>query len=104
MGKISMTMDMWTDSNLTPFMAVTAHWIEGTTEQTVNGPKLGLKLHADLISFQCMPGHHDGEHLTHAFLFITDRLKITEKVVVYTHITNILIFAQIWSDRVDNTR
>ncbi|THU85233.1 hypothetical protein K435DRAFT_625180, partial [Dendrothele bispora CBS 962.96] len=26
-GKISCTMDCWTDPNLTPFMAVTAHWI-----------------------------------------------------------------------------
>ncbi|KAJ7572573.1 hypothetical protein C8J56DRAFT_741363, partial [Mycena floridula] len=27
LGKISFTMDMWTDPNLVPFMAVTAHWI-----------------------------------------------------------------------------
>ena len=81
MGKISLTMDMWSDPNLTPFMAVTAHWIEGKTEETVNGPKLVLNLRADLIGFQRVPGRHDGEHLAHAFLFVTDRLKITEKVM-----------------------
>ncbi|KAF9524235.1 hypothetical protein CPB83DRAFT_741676, partial [Crepidotus variabilis] len=27
LGKISMTMDLWSDTNLAPFMAVTAHWI-----------------------------------------------------------------------------
>ena len=74
-------MDMWSDPNLTPFMAVTAHWIKGKTEETVNGPKLVLNLHADLIGFQRVPGHHDGKHLAHAFLFVTDRLKITEKVM-----------------------
>ncbi|THU80882.1 hypothetical protein K435DRAFT_596501, partial [Dendrothele bispora CBS 962.96] len=26
-GKISMTMDCWSDPNLTPYMAVTSHWI-----------------------------------------------------------------------------
>jgi hypothetical protein len=81
MGKISLTMDMWSDPNLMPFMAVTAHWIKGKTEETVNGPKLVLNLRADLIGFQRVPGRHDGEHLAHAFLFVTDRLKITEKVM-----------------------
>ncbi|KAH7904018.1 hypothetical protein BJ138DRAFT_969441, partial [Hygrophoropsis aurantiaca] len=26
-GKISFTTDLWSDINLSPFMAVTAHWI-----------------------------------------------------------------------------
>ncbi|KAG2063795.1 hypothetical protein BDR04DRAFT_953576, partial [Suillus decipiens] len=26
-GKVSFTSDLWSDSNLCPFMAVTAHWI-----------------------------------------------------------------------------
>ncbi|KAE9402646.1 hypothetical protein BT96DRAFT_784491, partial [Gymnopus androsaceus JB14] len=26
-GLISFTSDLWTDPNMTPFMAVTAHWI-----------------------------------------------------------------------------
>ncbi|KAF8833124.1 hypothetical protein BDN67DRAFT_859737, partial [Paxillus ammoniavirescens] len=27
LGKISFTTDVWSDTNLVPFMAVTAHWI-----------------------------------------------------------------------------
>ncbi|KAH9950785.1 hypothetical protein B0H21DRAFT_679919, partial [Amylocystis lapponica] len=27
LGKVSFTMDLWSDPNLVPFMAVTAHWI-----------------------------------------------------------------------------
>lgn len=73
-------MDMWSDSNLAPFMAVTAHWIQGVWEETVGAKRLVLKLRADLIGFQRVPGRHDGEHLAVAFLFITDRIKITEKV------------------------
>lgn len=80
---------MWSDTNVTPFMAVTAHWIEPQIENTVNGPRRVLKLRADLVGFQRVPGHHTGEHLAHAFLHITDRLGITEKVrishCVYIH-------------------
>ena len=79
-SKISFTMDMWTDPNLTPFMAVTAHWIESKKENTPNGPQYVLKLRADLVGFQRVPGRHDGKHLCHAFLCIIDRLGITQKV------------------------
>ena len=75
-GKISFTMDIWSDPNRTPFMAVTAHWIKSVSD----GLKTTLKLHADLIGFQQVPGRHDGEHLAQAFLFITDRLNITNNV------------------------
>jgi hypothetical protein len=73
-------MDMWSDPNLSPFMAVTAHWIESKTEDTPEGPKLKLTLRADLIGFQRVPGRHDGEHLAHAFLHVLDRLNIAKKV------------------------
>jgi hypothetical protein len=76
-------MDMWSDPNLSPFMAVTAHWIEGITEETAQGSTLCLKLRTDLVGFQRVPGRHSGEHLAHAFLHITDRLKITPKVKIY---------------------
>jgi hypothetical protein len=83
MGAISFTMDMWSNPNLMSFMAVTAHWIEGTTEETVEGPKLTLKLRADLVGFQHVPGRHTGEHMAHAFVHITDRLHIMEKVCTW---------------------
>ena len=65
-------MDLWSDPNLLPFMAMTAHWIEGIIEETTHGSKLTLRLHAYLVGFQRVPGHHHGEHLAHAFLHITD--------------------------------
>lgn len=80
MGKISYTGDIWSDPNLTPFMAITAHWIEGITRETLSGTKLELRLRSDLIGFQILPGWHDGEHIAQAFLHVTDRLGITEKV------------------------
>jgi hypothetical protein len=80
MGKISFTTDMWSDPNKTPFMAVTAHWIEATMQETAHGPQHILKLRADLIGFHRVPGRHDGEHLAHAFLHILDRVSVSGKV------------------------
>ena len=73
-------MDLWSDPNRVPYMAVTSHWIEGITKETIDGPRLILKLRADLIGFQRVPGRHDGNHLAAAFIYITDRIKITDKV------------------------
>jgi hypothetical protein len=80
MGKISFTTDMWSDPNRTPYMAITAHWIEGVTEETVNGPKLVLKLRSDLVGFERVPGRHDGAHLGYAFLHVVDYLEVADKV------------------------
>jgi hypothetical protein len=81
-GKISFTTDIWTDTNMTAFMALTAHWIESCVEETLAGPKNTLRLRVDLIGFHRVPGRHTGEHLAHCFLYITDRIKITEKVCI----------------------
>ena len=75
-----MTTDMWSDPNLRPFMAVTAHWIEAKTVMTAEGPVTNLVLRADLIAFHNLPGRHTGEHLGTALLHVLDRLKITGKV------------------------
>lgn len=80
-GRISFTSDLWSDSNLTPFMAVTAHWIEATTipTATLDQPQYILKLCAELIGFHKVPGRHDGFHLAQAFLDVIDRLSIDKK-------------------------
>lgn len=78
MGKISFTTDAWTDSNMTSFLGVTAHWIEDKSESSTGSKKLHLR--SDLIGFHQIPGWHTGEHLAHCFLYILDRIKITSKV------------------------
>ena len=75
-----MTMDLWTDPNLSPFMAVTAHWIEAESISTPQGPQYNLRLRSDLIGFHHVPGHHSGEHIAHAFLHVLDRIRVTHKV------------------------
>jgi len=71
---------MWSDTNLTPFMVVTAHWIEMATVQMPQGPQHILKLWSDLIGFQHCPGRHTREHLAQAFLHVLEWIQITSKV------------------------
>ena len=61
-------------------MAVTAHWIEAVEEKVSSGSQKKLQPRSDLVGFYKLPGCHTGEHLAHCFLFITERLKITQKV------------------------
>ena len=80
MGAISFTMDTWTDLDLKPYMAVTAHWIQKHSTQTPHGSHETLELHADLIGFMSVPGNHSGDCLAEIFMFIINRLKIAKKV------------------------
>jgi hypothetical protein len=79
-GKISFTMDLWSDENLRPFMGITAHWIEPMKIQTSTGINYALKLCSDLVGFYNAPGSHTGEHLAVAFLHVLDCIEITHKV------------------------
>ena len=75
-------MDLWSDKNLTPFMGVTAHWIQVTRDQNAGGVNMILTLRSDLIGFYNVPGSHTGVHLAHAFLHVLDRIDITHKVCI----------------------
>ena len=69
LGKMLFTTDVWSDPNMTSFMAVAAHWIQASP--SMNGSN-NLMLQADLIGFHCIPGRHDGQHLAAAFLHVLD--------------------------------
>lgn len=79
-GKVSLTADLWTDPNLSPYMAVTAHWIEIKEVQSPRGVEKVMVWRADLIAFHRVPGRHTGNHLAAALLHILDRLKMTSKI------------------------
>ena len=73
-------MDLWSDLNLVPFMAVTAHWIEAKTVKTGEGMQHVLTLRADLVGFHHVPGHHSGENLSERFLHVLERINVAHKV------------------------
>jgi hypothetical protein len=61
-------------------MAVTAHWMQSITVDSVSGYHQKIVLRTDLIGFHRIPGRHTGEHLAQCFLYILDRIDIAEKV------------------------
>ena len=73
-------MDLWTDPNLVSYMAVAAHWIQAKLELNESGSHYSLKMRADLIGFQHVPGSHTGEHLAEYFTYIIKCLRIWSKV------------------------
>jgi hypothetical protein len=68
MGKVSFTMDIWTDLNMKAYMAVTAHWLQKKALQSK------LTLCSDLIGFVHIPSSHTGERLAKVFIHILDRI------------------------------
>ena len=76
-------MDIWMDSLLCPFLAITAHCIKETIKETSSGLQKQLKLHANLIGIQHLPGCHDGHHICQAFLLNLDCLGIADNVGIY---------------------
>jgi hypothetical protein len=69
-----MTMDIWSDENLRPYLRMTAHWIAKVTGTT------SLQLKVALIVFHRLCGNHDGETLATAVLQLLDRAGITVKI------------------------
>jgi hypothetical protein len=73
-GQVSITADVWSDQNLRPFLAMTAHWVAKVEGGT------GLQLKTALIAFHRLEGRHDGKTLAEVVLQLLDRAQITVKV------------------------
>ncbi|QRW13009.1 AC9 transposase [Ceratobasidium sp. AG-Ba] len=68
-GRVSLTSDLWSDSNLRSFMAVTAHYINECGD---------LKDH--LISFRKIEGRHTGENVANALFSVLQESSIAKQV------------------------
>lgn len=65
---------------MTPFMAVTAHWLETKLTSTPTGQQYILTLRSALIGFHRLPGRHTGDHIAACFMWIVDRIDIARCV------------------------
>jgi hypothetical protein len=66
MGQVSIMVDVWSDQNHRPYLAMMAHWvakIEGTT---------ALQLKTTLIAFHHLHGKHDGKTLAKTVVMLLD--------------------------------
>lgn len=71
-GRLSFTTDMWSNTNLDSYMAVSVHYVLRT--------KRGLDYCSDLLAFQYVDGSHSGANLARHFLQILDDFEIAHKV------------------------
>ena len=67
---------MWSDPDLKPYMAVTAHWLENFLSP---GGEKKLDLKASLIGFLHFHGAHTGERLAEAFFYLIKRRGLESK-------------------------
>jgi hypothetical protein len=49
-------------------------------EETTSGTRTRLRLRSNLIGFREVPGRHTGQHLATAFLYVLERIGITNRV------------------------
>jgi hypothetical protein len=73
-GRVSFTLDIWSDQRCGAYLAITAHWIanvEGTTA-------LGFK--TALIAFHRLHRRHDGRAIARTVIHLLDRAGVTVKV------------------------
>ena len=74
LGNISFTTDIWSDSNLKSYLAMTGHWISEDPTTKV------LHLECALIAFHRLRDRHMGESLANTILYLLDRMNVTDKV------------------------
>ena len=74
-GQISFTVDIWSSASLSPYLAVTSHWIARDGDANNN-----LSLKATLIGFHHFTGPHTGKSITSVILSLMDHANITSKV------------------------
>lgn len=83
LGKVSFTMDIWSDSKMQSFLAMTAHWIARDNNT--------LELKSSLIAFHRIWGKHTGKNLAAIVLSLLDRAGATSKVSTVNYILKNLL-------------
>jgi hypothetical protein len=73
MGRISLTSDLWTNTSMRSFMAVTLHWIVRTCEGE-------LQLRTALGGFRYVKNKHDGLNIASRFVDILEELDILDRI------------------------
>ena len=72
-GRVSFTIDLWSDQLQRPYLAMTAHWIAEAEDST-------LLLKSALIAFHRMRQNHSGNKLAKTVVHLLDRAEVTVKV------------------------
>jgi hypothetical protein len=77
LGRISFTSDIWSDPNLTSFLAMTAHFCHRP-----HGPG-SLEIAHRLLAFRVVQGSHDGDNVGQIMFDIVKEAGAHRKVIWY---------------------
>ena len=75
LGRVSFTSDIWSDPNLTSFLAMTAHFC-----RRPGGPG-SLEIAHQLLAFRVVQGSHDGENIGQIMYDIVKEAGAHRKVI-----------------------
>lgn len=82
-GRISFTVDGWSNANMASYLALTSHWI------SIDELSRRLMLKAALIGFHRLKQKHSGANIAKTILHLLDRANITLKVCLLFLIAHI---------------
>lgn len=88
LGRVSFTSDLWSDPNLTSYMAITAHYC-------IKDENGNLVVRSRLVAFRHVTGSHSGTNLAQHFMGVIQELGVLHKVL-YTS-------SDVLSPRFDNS-
>lgn len=74
MGRVSFTVDTWSDKLKRSYLAMTAHWIANVESSST------LELRTALIGFHCLRQGHSGRSMAGVVMKLLDRAGVTVKV------------------------
>jgi hypothetical protein len=74
LGRVSLSIDVWSDEQLRSFLGVSAHWI---SHQKIT---CRLQLHSGMLAFRHFNGLHSGENMAHYLFELLKRCKLLHKV------------------------
>lgn len=83
-GRVSYTSDMWSDQNLTSYMAITAHY----ADYDKNGK---LCISSRLFAFRAVAGMHSGENLANIFFGMLRDAGLLHKVTIIWYPPTVLM-------------
>lgn len=86
-GLVHFTTDLWTTTDMKPYMAVTAHWITASWES-----------HSLLLDFFELPDNHTGENISTAFFKCLDEFDLIKKVSILINYIFMMYVLIAWRD------
>ncbi|KAJ7665623.1 hypothetical protein B0H14DRAFT_2658494, partial [Mycena olivaceomarginata] len=85
LGKLCFTIDIWSSKGLSPYLAITVHWLAQTASKQ-------LALQQALLAFRMMRGAHSGQRIARVVFNILDQANLLHKSLIVVSRSDILLW------------